>query len=115
MEDERFAVESCIRGYHIYKDNWTPDLNNPEVLSCTRESGNIHDLYAVAIRNITNDIVGHVPRAISTLCSIFILQGGTIECEVTGDRRYSLDLPQGGLELPCRLTFITVDKDVGQR
>ena len=53
-----------------------------------------------------NVIVGHVPRVISSLCNIFIAQGGTLECRVNGHRQYSVDLPQGGgLELPCDLYF----------
>ena len=30
---------------------------------------------------------------------------GLITCQVNGSRRYSHDLPQGGLEIPCVLTF----------
>ena len=39
------------------------------------------------------------------MCSVFLRRGGTINCIVNGHRRYSEDLPQGGLEIPCRLTF----------
>ena len=31
-------------------------------------------------------IVGHVPRRISALCSVFIRRGGTIRCIVNGNR-----------------------------
>ena len=30
---------------------------------------------------------------------------GTITCTVNGERRYSRDLTQGGLEIPCLLIF----------
>ena len=40
------------------------------------------------------------------MCSVFIRRGGSITCTVNGSRRYSADLPQGGLELPCKLMFI---------
>ena len=36
---------------------------------------------------------------------MFIRSGGSITCIVTGSRHYSVDLPQGGLEVPCRLQF----------
>jgi len=36
---------------------------------------------------------------------MFIEQGGDITCVVTGSRRYSSDLVQGGLEIPCTLIF----------
>ena len=49
--------------------------------------------------------VGHTPRVISTVCSVFIRRGGIIVCVVNGARQYSSDLPQGGLEVPCILTF----------
>ena len=50
--------------------------------------------------------MGHVPRTISTVCSLFLRRGGgSIECQINGNRRYSRDLPQGGLEIPCVLTF----------
>ena len=55
--------------------------------------------------------VGHVPRKISAICSIFIRRGGSILCIVKGSRRYSSDLPQGGLEIPCTLEFVSHDKN----
>lgn len=33
-------------------------------------------------------------------------------CQVTGPRRFSADLPQGGLEVPCSLLFIGVEKEI---
>ena len=70
--------------------------------------GNLHDPLAVAIKKLSdgsNMIVGQVPRCISPLCSVFIRRGGSITCVVYGPRRYSSDLPQGGLELLCKLLF----------
>ena len=52
-------------------------------------------------------IIGHVPRKISALCSLFIRRGGVLKCCVDGSRRYSADLPQGGMEIPCKLIFST--------
>ena len=50
-------------------------------------------------------VVGHVPRTISSVCSIFIRRGGSIVCTITGNQEYSSDLENGGLQLPCLLTF----------
>ena len=47
------------------------------------------------------EAVGHVPRHISFICNLFIHRSGLLSCSVTGTRRYSSDLPQGGLEVPC--------------
>ena len=98
-----FEVESCIRGYHVYGASWTPVIG--EVLQCSRELGNREDPYAVAVHSTSNNTVGHVPRKISCICSLFIRRGGTLSCTVNGQRRRSEDLPQGGLEIPCILTF----------
>ena len=50
-------------------------------------------------------VVGHVPRRISAICSLFIRRGGRILCTVSGSRRYSADLPQGGVAIPMKLIF----------
>ena len=51
-------------------------------------------------------MVGHLPKKTSSICSLFIRKGGTIDCEVMDpNRKYSRDLPQGGLEVPCVLTL----------
>ena len=92
-----------VRGYHVYQSIWDA-ANDGEELKCCREVGNIHDPSAVAIRK-DSVIVGHVPRAISAVCSSFISRGGLILCRVSGSRHYSSDLPQGGLEMPCVLIF----------
>ncbi len=72
---------------------------------CRTEPGNIQDPHAVAmIKGL--DVVGHVPRKISTMCSMFLRRvGSTIVCTVTGPRRHSVDLVQGGLEVPCKYLF----------
>ena len=62
------------------------------------------DPFAVAIVK-SGAIVGHVPRRISSVCSVFLRRNGSIVCCITGSRRYSADLVQGGLEMPCTLTF----------
>ena len=105
-----FAVASVVRGYHEYKDVWSAPIDGIE-LPCEREPGNPRDTSAVAViersPSGTELTVGHVPRLISTICSIFIRRGGSLVCVVTGARQYSTDLPQGGLEIPCRYIFRT--------
>ena len=99
---ESFQLPSCIRGYHVYKDLWNPLLRDQ--LHCQRERSNDKDRYAIAVVD-DGVVVGHLPRKISLVCSLFIKRGGTIMCEVTDRRRYSADLLQGGLEVPCMVTF----------
>ena len=101
-----FVVDSVIRGHHIYKAIWEPV--NGEELNTKRETGNSHDPLAVAVTKLLQEerrTVGHLPRRISPLCSAFLRRGGTIKCIVNGHRKYSEDLPQGGLEVPCQLLF----------
>ena len=43
-----FEVQSCIRGYHIYKAVWTPYIG--ETLPCFRELTNGHDPFSVNFR-----------------------------------------------------------------
>ena len=56
-------------------------------------------MHAVAVKK-GELTIGHMPRFISSICSIFFRR-------ITGERQYSADLPQGGLEVPCILTFET--------
>ena len=86
-----------MRGHHVYGRVWRATVD--EQLECKPEPRN-QDLYAVAV--FKNDVVvGHVPRKISAACTLFIRKRGTINCVVKGRRRYSSDLPQGGLEISC--------------
>jgi len=57
-------------------------------------------------------VVGHVPRNISTPCSIFLRNGGSIHSTVNGTHRYSRDSPQGYMEIPCLLYFSGDEKNV---
>ena len=108
MMKHSFTINSVIRGYHVYKDEWDAPIG--EVLYCEREIGNRSDPCAVAVKRTTTSVVsGHVPRFMSEICSIFLRRGGTIECIVVGARKHSSDLPQGGLEVPCLLKFKTRD------
>ena len=101
-ESMEFSTDTVIRGHHIYKEIWVPVIG--ECVQCKIEPGNDHNLYAVAMRK-HDRIVGHVPRTISTLCHLFLSSIGTINCIVNDVRRYSTDLPQAGLDVPCKLTF----------
>ena len=75
-----FSVATAVRGFHVYKNVWEPTVD--EVLLCEREIGNSHDTFAVAVRN-SSEIVGHLPRFLSSICSIFIRRGGEISCKIT--------------------------------
>ena len=99
IESEEFN-DMCVRGFHVYKDVWRPVID--EELRCQREEDNPRDPYAVAVTKSRTGVVGHVPRYLSTVCSLFIRRSGAVYCIVTGTRRYSRDLPQRGMEIPCK-------------
>ena len=60
MESE-FAVESCVRGTMSTKNLWGVSVG--EEMPC--------EWYAVAVMR-RRAIVGHVPRKISAVCSLFL-------------------------------------------
>ena len=101
--NEELEVSSCVHGYHVYQDIWTPAVG--EELDCIREPTNSSDRHAVAVVK-DGSTVGHLSNRISRTCSLFLLRGGTILYTIEGSRRHSHDLPQGGMEIPCSLLFI---------
>ena len=98
MCDVSFLVEAVVKGYHKCKDIWVAVVG--EELSCRRESTNRKGHFVVVVVKDSN-IVGHMTKKISSICSLFLRQSGSIICHVTGNRQYSSDLPQGGLEDVC--------------
>ena len=102
------TVESVVGGFHVYKDAWVPVLH--EVLQ-TKQKFDNEDHVAVIKTSSSDEVtVGHVPRSISRMCWYFIQHDGEITCKVTGRRQ--LDLPQGGLEVPCEYKFIGKKKHI---
>ena len=55
------SVDSCVRGFHVYQDIWTPVMG--EILVCRRETTNVEDRYAAAVYK-SEEVVGHVPHKI---------------------------------------------------
>ena len=99
-----FEFLSVVRGYHVYKDIWSPEIN--EILQCRRDPTNDMDKNCVAI--LKNDIVvGHVPREHAKVFSFFIKRGGQITVKITGDKQNK----GVGLEIPSLYIFTGVKKD----
>jgi len=84
-------------GHHIYKEIWTPVIN--EILSCSQEHDNSEDPFAVSVIK-DGDIVGHVPREVSCIVWYFIEHNGIVDCQVSGRRKHGK-----GLEAPCIYRF----------
>ena len=94
---ELLEIQSYIRGYHAYRDSWTPVLG--ETLSVKRETTNPKDKNAVAV-HIEETIVGHVPYNIAPYMSRFLKRDVNIAyAKVTGGK---INRGAGyGLEIPC--------------
>ena len=75
-----------------------------EILNCERETGNSFDPFAICVKK-HNDVVSHVSRKNFCYILLFLWRGRRIQCEVTGTRQYSCDIPKGGLEIPCWYIF----------
>ena len=52
------------------------DSHLGEELACRRQRNNIHDPFAVAVLK-SDVIVGHIPRAISATCYVFLGGAGS--------------------------------------
>ena len=100
-EHETFQLSSVVRGHHVYKSIWTPNIG--QVLENAAEVSNTEDSHAVAVLYQGNT-VGHMPREISKISWFFLMHGGDISCEIVGRRRRS-PIPGKGLEVPCKYTF----------
>ena len=77
-------VNEFITGHHVYKELWTPTLN--EELTCEDELHNLHDRNAVKVVK-GNEIVGHVPRNYSRVFTYVLFAGGNVTSIVTGSRQ----------------------------
>ena len=82
-------IPSCIHGYHVYGEIWTAVLDEQLFWTFANVKSVMlwTDSYAVAAKNDSRITVGHLPRKISRICSIFLMGGGTITATVTGRRR----------------------------
>ena len=54
-----------------------------EELECDREPENSCDRYTVAVKR-SGVVIGHLPRKISRVCSLFLRRGGVISYTGTG-------------------------------
>ena len=108
-----FAVNCCVRGYHIFKSLWDAPIGS--ILSAKHEDDPqslVHDKYTTALINSESVTVGHLPKFMSKLAHIFVKHAGKIRCEITGSKRYSSDLEQGGLEIPAKIIFQNSNKRI---
>ena len=87
MAVDSFDLASSVRRYNVYQQLWNPQPG--ETLNCRRERNNREDFYAVAVMK-SEEVVGHVPRFLSCIVSLFLRRGGSVTCRVSGYRQYSM-------------------------
>ena len=104
--EREFSAAFCIRGYHIYNwAQWTAEIGSILTSEPEKSPGAlVEDRYAIAIIS-NNQTVGHVPKFLSKLTFFFLKHGGTLTVKVMGERRYSFDLAQGGMEIPAEFIY----------
>ena len=102
----KFTFLCGLRGFHVYKEIWTPVTG--EILPCSHERNNVHDRYAIAAKRsfvgrLDSAVVGHLPREISRATRFLILHGGLVKVEVTDPKHRRSPLVQGGIEIPVKV------------
>ena len=111
--EREFSAACCIRSYRIYNwAQWTAEIGS--ILTSEPEKGPgtlVEDRYAIAIIS-NNQTVGHVPKFLSKLTFFFLKHGVMLTVKVTGERRYSFDLPQGGMEIPAEFIYKSEKKEL---
>ena len=74
---------SYVRGYHEYKQGWTPSLG--EMLELKVEPTNAHDQFATAVIKPDGMVVGHISKHASKAVLFYLRKAGSAGlCEVTG-------------------------------
>ena len=102
-----------MRGYHIYNwTQWTTEIGSILTSQPEKRLGAlVEDKYAIAIIS-NNQTVGHVPKFLPKLTFFFLKHGATLTIKVTGERRYSFDLPQEGMEIPAEFIYRSEKKEL---
>ena len=111
-----FSAACCIRGYHIYNwAQWTAEIGSILTSEPEKRPGAlVEDRYAIAIIS-NNQTVGRVPKFLSNLTFFFLKHGGTLTVKVMGERRYSFDLAQRGMEIPAEFIYKSEKKELSDQ
>ena len=86
-KEELLGRRGCIQGYYMYKEEWEASFG--EILTCEREP----DRYAIAATK-RGTVDGHLPWKLTGVCSLFLWCGSTIDCNVSGHKKYSVGPPK---------------------
>ena len=102
-----------IRGYHFYKTNWIPLLN--EMLNCkkdNREEALSYDEHSVGVFKKHGTLVGHIPIELYQLIDYFMKEckGNFVSASVVGPgkREVALVVPTKFTAVTKKLRFATI-------
>ena len=109
VTEKELEVECCVRGHHVYGSNLDAKTGS-KLKPCheKRPSALVENIYGMALK-FNGTTVGHVPKFLSKITYFFLKLGGDLVVKITGQRRYSRDLDQGGMELPDTYIFTSTD------
>jgi len=98
--DKEVQFTCAVRGYHYYRREWEPEVE--ETLDCSHEKNNLFDHFAIkTISKKTGQIVGHLPIEVSRITKYLMDRGAEVTAKLTSDHYRRSPLIQGGLEIPC--------------
>ena len=103
---ERFEIESFVKGYHVYRQAWTPIIS--ERLTAVQEPTNLVDKYAVCILK-NGHVVGHLEKGqtgkLAKTMFYFLRADDQCSCVVV-IRGKPVNLGgREGMSVPCILEF----------
>ena len=113
--EKELEVECCVRGHHVYESNLDAKAES-KLKPCheKRPSVLVEDKYAMALKfNVTT--VDHVPKLLSKITYFFLKLRGDLVVKITGQRRYSRGLDQGGMELLGTYVFTSTDAEMNAK
>ena len=101
-----FNLDSFIKGYHVYQDVWSPELQ--EMLSAVPEPRNIVEKYAVSVQR-DDEVVGHLMKGKSGRFAktifYFLRADKKNDCTVVVTGK-AINRGDGeGMQVPCTLNF----------
>ena len=101
MRVKLYKYSSAMKWCHYYRNYCQPVVG--EELDCMNERDNPFDLFAIAIKKTTGEIVGHLPMNISRVTKYLMDRGARFTVALSSSQCCVSPLVQGGLEIPCEV------------
>ena len=107
-----YAINAFAMGYHVYKKNWTPSIGDePQGFM---EPTNKLDKYAVAVKGIDGDVIGHLPLGKSgkfpKTVFYYLKSDKNHHCKITVTGKATNAGDGLGMKVPCQLFFLAEEK-----